>query len=44
MTDKTDMKLNVFVNHQPAGSVTINPNKDQPAADSTSIPIDLKAG
>jgi hypothetical protein len=44
MTDKTDMKLNVFVNHQPPGSVTINPNKDQPAADSTSIPIELKAG
>jgi hypothetical protein len=44
ITEKTDMKLNVFVNHQPAGSVTINPNKDQPTADSTSIPIELKAG
>jgi hypothetical protein len=44
MTDKTDTKLNVFVNHQLAGSVTINPHKDQPVADSTSIPVDLKAG
>jgi hypothetical protein len=44
MTDKTDMKLNVFVNHQPAGSVTINPNKDLPVADSTSIPVELKTG
>jgi hypothetical protein len=43
ITEKTDMKLNVFVNHQPAGSVTINPNKDQPT-DSTSTPIELKAG
>jgi hypothetical protein len=43
ITDKTDMKLNVFVNHQPAGTVTINPNKDQ-ATDSTSIPIELNAG
>jgi hypothetical protein len=44
ITDKTDTKLNVFVNHQSAGTVTINPNRGQPAADSSPIPIELKAG
>jgi hypothetical protein len=42
MTDKTDGKLEVFVNHQLAGSVTINPNKDQLTADSSTLSIDLK--
>jgi hypothetical protein len=44
MTEKTDGTLEVFVNHQLAGSVTINPNKDQLAVDSTMLSIDLKAG
>jgi hypothetical protein len=44
MTEKTDEKLEVFINHKLAGSVKINPNKEQPTADSTSIPIELKAG
>ncbi len=43
-TDKTEMRLDVFVNHQTAGSVAINPHKDQPAADSSTISIDLAAG
>ena len=43
-TDKADMRLEVFVNHEAVGSVTINPHKDQPAADSSMIPIDLVAG
>lgn len=43
-TEKEEMKLDVFVNHQAAGSVSINPHKDQPAADSSAIPIDLAAG
>ena len=43
-TDKADMRLDVFVNHEAVGSVTIHPHKDQPAADSLMIPIDLAAG
>jgi len=44
MTNKTDETLEVFVNHQLAGGVTINPHKDQPAADPALISIDLNAG
>jgi hypothetical protein len=44
MTDKADGTVEVFVNHQAARSVTINPHKDLPAADSTILSIDLKAG
>ncbi len=44
ITDNADMKLDVFVNNQAAGSVTLNQNKDKPVADSTSMPIELKAG
>ena len=41
---KSDQKLNIFVNHRAAGSVTISPGKDRPVADSTAAAIDLKAG
>jgi hypothetical protein len=43
-TDKSDGTLEVSVNHQAVGSVAINPNKDQPAADSTILSISLNAG
>jgi hypothetical protein len=44
MTDKADGKLEVFVNHRSAGTVTINPNKEGPTADSSVLAINLKAG
>lgn len=44
MTDRTDGKLEVFVNHKSAGSITINPNTDQPTVDSSTLSIELKAG
>ena len=40
----TEQKLNVFVNHRAAGSVTIRPGKDRLPSDSTAAAIDLKAG
>jgi len=42
--DKPGQTLEAFVNHQAAGSLTIHENKDQPTADSTPLPIALKAG
>ncbi len=44
VTDKSEMKLDVFVNHQSIGSVKVNPKGNSFAADTSVISVDLTAG